>query len=263
MNDRVRDLFAVDPAEFVRARDALVKELRDGGRDAEAKEVAALRRPTAVVWAVNQLARRDRPTLEHFLDASDRVRDAQVRGASGDDLRAAMAAQRAALVKLEQAAADALRDNGAQASPGALRSVQSTLQAAGTGPKDVRQQLLQGTVREALEPAGFDALFGAGPVAAAHRATPAVAAGKSSHAAGDAARKQAVAAEREAKKDRRATEREAKRQLAEARKRARAARAAEARLRKLEKRAKDAEALAEAARKALETARVALDRLRS
>src|SRR5205823_4101481 len=106
MNERMRDLFAVEPSGFVHARDALAKELRAAGREAEAKEVTALRRPTAAVWAVNQLARKNRAELEQFIDASDRVRHAQVRGASGDDLRSAMAAQRGALAKLEQAAAE-------------------------------------------------------------------------------------------------------------------------------------------------------------
>src|SRR5438309_2209883 len=136
MNERMRDLFAVEPAEFVRARDSLAKELRTAGHEKEAKEVAALRRPTAPVWAVNQLARKNKAEVEQFLDASERVRHAQVRGASGDDLRTAMAAQRGALAKLEQAAADILRGTGAQATPGALRTVQATLQAAGSGTAD-------------------------------------------------------------------------------------------------------------------------------
>ena len=94
MNDRLRDLFAVPPAEFTTARDALAKELRAQGRDAEAKEVTSLRRPTAPVWAVNQLARRSPAEVEELLDSSERVRRAQLRGASGDELRAAMAEQR-------------------------------------------------------------------------------------------------------------------------------------------------------------------------
>src|SRR5207302_3459550 len=133
MNDPLRDLFAVPPAEFTAARDALAKELRAKGRDAQAKEVASLRRPTAPVWAVNQLARRSPAEVEELLDSSERVRRAQLRGASGDELRAAMAEQRAALAKLENAAEQVLRGAGLQASPGALRTVQSTLQAAATG----------------------------------------------------------------------------------------------------------------------------------
>jgi hypothetical protein len=261
MNERLRDLFAVDPAEFVRARDALAKELRARGNEAEAKEVAALRRPTAALWAVNQLARKNPRDLEQFLDASEQVRHAQVRGGSGDDLRAAMAAQRRALATLEQAAADVMRGAGAEPSPGAVRTVQSTLQAAGSGPADVRQNLLHGTLREALEPAGFEALLGAGPVRAAHHATAAGApARKSTRSAGA---KGGRDAEREAKEERRAAERDAKRQLAEARKRAGKVRAAEKRLRGLEQRARKAEAAAQKARDAVGSARAELERLRT
>ncbi|HWE26070.1 MAG TPA: hypothetical protein VG496_19190 [Myxococcales bacterium] len=261
MNERIRELFTVEPAEFVGARDALAKELRAAGRDAEAKEVAALRRPTAAVWAVNQLARKNSAELEQFVDASDRVRHAQVRGGSADDLRAAMTAQRTALAKLEQAAAGILSEAGTQASPGALRTVQATLQAAGSTPGDLRKQLVEGTLREALEPAGFDALLAAGPVhAAAHHGA------VGSHEKASARRQghgSAASAERDAAKQRRAAEREAKRQLAAAKKRAAEARAAEKRLRALEQRARAADASAEKAREALEAARAKLDRLRT
>lgn len=263
MNERMRDLFAVEPAEFVRARDALAKELRAAGKEAEAKEVAALRRPTAAVWAVNQLSRKNKADVEEFLDASERVRDAQVRGASGDDLRTAMAAQRGALAKLEQAAAELLRGAGAQPNPGALRTVQSTLQAAGTGPTDVRQQLLDGTLREALEASGFEALLAAGPVrpaGAGHAAAAGSRDGKSSHAGrADPERAQTP---KEQAKERRAEEREAKRQAAEARKREEAARAAEKQIRKLETRAAAAEEAARKAREALDAAKAELERLR-
>ncbi|HYZ89994.1 MAG TPA: hypothetical protein VE620_11920 [Myxococcales bacterium] len=251
MNDRVRDLFAVEPAQFVQARDALAKELRAAGNEAEAKEVSGLRRPTAAVWAVNQLARKNRAVVEEFLDASEQVRRAQLRGASGDELRIAMAAQRGALAKLEEAAADVLRSAGTDASPGALRTIQSTLQAAAAGPSEVRRELLEGTLREAMVPTGFDALLGAGPVRAGHR----VRAG-----AADGGEKQAA---RQAKEDRRAAEREAKRQRATARKRAAAVRAAEARLRAMEQKAKKADADAQKARERVEAARAALERLRS
>jgi hypothetical protein len=265
MNERVRDLFAVQPDEFVRARDALAKELRAAGNEAQAKEVAALRRPTVTVWALNQLARKNHGALEEFLDASERVRKAQVRGAPGDDLRAAMAAQRGALAKLEQVAAEVLREASTQASPAAVRTMQSTLQAAAAGGPEVRRQLLEGTLREAMEPAGFDALLAAGPVRPAHHA-PAAVVGKRSAAhpgRGGAPAKNATEAAHQAKESRRVAERVAKRQVAEARKRANAARAAEQRLRKLEVRARDAEEAAKKARTALDAARAALERLRT
>ena len=52
------DLFALPPAEFIAARDALAKRLKADGDATRAAEVKALRRPSVAAWAVNQVARR-------------------------------------------------------------------------------------------------------------------------------------------------------------------------------------------------------------
>src|SRR3989442_7028510 len=151
----LQELFAVPPAEFTAARNALAKQLRAAGREEEAKQVAALKRPTAPVWAVNQLARRSPREIEALLEASEQVRKDQLRGARGDELRAAMAAQREALAKLEGAAEQILRGAGMQASAAATRALQATLQAAATGSAEMREKLREGVLEEALEPSGF------------------------------------------------------------------------------------------------------------
>ena len=260
MTDRLRELFAVPPAEFVTARDALAKELRASRREAEAKEVASVRRPTAPLWAVNQLARRAPSDVEDLLDSSERVEKAQLRGAAGDELRAAMAAQRAALAKLEAGAEQILRGAGLQTSPGAVRTVQSTLQAAATGPREVRERLRSGTLPEALEPAGFEALLGAGIGSArpAHK-TPTSTSTSTRAPTGRAA----AAAARAARTEARDAKRRAQEQAREERKRAREKLQAERNLRKLEGRAEAAERAAKKAREAVESARAALQRLRS
>ena len=51
-------LFRVEPSSFVSERDTLVKQLKADARDDDAAVVKALRKPTAVVWALNQLASR-------------------------------------------------------------------------------------------------------------------------------------------------------------------------------------------------------------
>jgi len=237
MKESIRDLFAVPPDEFVSARSALAKELRDAGHAEEAKEVAALRRPTAAVWAVNQLARRSPSELEELLDASERVEKAQLRGAPGDELRQAMAEQRAALAKLERAAEQVMRGAGIQPSAAALRTVQSTVQAAATGSREMRDDLRYGTMREALEPAGFETLLGAGVTRPPKTPVP--------------ARKA-----RKAATDSKAAEREAKQ-------RARKAAQLERRLRTLEAKAEAAEHAAKKARGAVDSARAELQRLRT
>jgi hypothetical protein len=257
MSDRLRDLFAVKPEEFVAARDALAKELRAGGREAEAGEVASLRRPTAPIWAVNQLARRSPAEVEELLDSSERVQKAQLRGAAGDELRAAMTAQRAALAKLERGAEQILRGAGLQASPGALRTVQSTLQAAATGSRDQREALRSGSVREALEPMGFEALLGAHPGPARQR--PSTSTSHSTSTSTSTSRAAAAAQRAEARE----AKRRAQQQEREERKRARDALQLERRLRKLEQRAEAAERAAKKARDDVESARADLQRLRS
>jgi hypothetical protein len=94
------EVFATPPEGFVKARDALVKRLRAEKRRDEAEAVATLRRPNRLVWALDQLALEDDPSLAALLDAVADVRDA-----SGGDLRSAVAALREAVSDAAAAAA--------------------------------------------------------------------------------------------------------------------------------------------------------------
>ncbi|MDQ3146055.1 MAG: hypothetical protein M3R01_03825, partial [Actinomycetota bacterium] len=93
-------LYELAPEEFVAAREALAKELVAEGDRAAAKEVRALRRPTVVAWAANQLVRRHPQAVESLLAAGGQLRAAQegaLGGAGGAGLREAMGERRAAL----------------------------------------------------------------------------------------------------------------------------------------------------------------------
>jgi hypothetical protein len=81
--DEASELFALPPAEFVRARDALATRLKADGRADEASEVKRLSRPTVVVWALNQLARQQPTELGELLDDAEAVRAAQQGGDAG------------------------------------------------------------------------------------------------------------------------------------------------------------------------------------
>src|SRR5262249_35885421 len=83
-------LYAVAPREFTRTRNSLAAELRKSRDTDAARVVAGLRRPSAALWAVNQLARHARAPLERFLEAVDRLRRTQL-----SDPRGAMEAMRA------------------------------------------------------------------------------------------------------------------------------------------------------------------------
>jgi hypothetical protein len=101
------DLYALEPAAFVAARDALARRLRrDGARD-DAALVAKLRRPTPTAWALNQVARQDPPAVVAAIDAGARLRAASSAAVGGarDGLRGAAAEDRAATAAVVDAAA--------------------------------------------------------------------------------------------------------------------------------------------------------------
>ena len=76
-------LYATPPAEFVAARNELVKRARAAKQDALARELAALRKPHAVVWLVNQLARRYPAQATALLEAGKELREAQHKALHG------------------------------------------------------------------------------------------------------------------------------------------------------------------------------------
>ena len=148
--DPKKRLFAVPPAEFTKERDALARALREKGKADEAKEVAALRKPTAALWIANQLARLAPDEVKALIHATERLR-------KGDDLREAMRQQREALAKLADAAGRAALEAGTQPSLALQRRVQNTVQAAAATAPDA---LREGTLEHELEPVGFEGLAG-------------------------------------------------------------------------------------------------------
>jgi len=249
--DKLGELFAKPPAEFTAARNALAKELRNEGKEEEAKRVLALRRPTAALWAANQLPRTNEEDVAALIESTDRMRKMQARGTgAGDDLREAMGEQRAALTRLETAAEAALREAGLSVSPAVLRTVQRTLQAAASGDEDLRAALEEGRLESELEPSGFEALLGVAPRPSA-----------------PAPRKQAKEPAARSKAQERKEAAEAKRREKEAAKEAarrqREIEAAEALVQKLEEKAAEADRAANEAHDRAREARTKLHELRA
>src|SRR5205809_4596366 len=81
----VDELFDVDLAEFVARRDALVKQLKADGDKDSAAAVKALRKPSAVAWAVNHVARHAAKEIAALVAAAGDVRAAQARAVQGKD----------------------------------------------------------------------------------------------------------------------------------------------------------------------------------
>lgn len=80
------ELYGLRPEEFTAARDAHVAEARTAGERAEAKRIAALRKPTLAVWAANLLARSDADQARRLLELGQELREAH-RTLAGEDLR--------------------------------------------------------------------------------------------------------------------------------------------------------------------------------
>jgi hypothetical protein len=113
--DEAADLFRVAPDGFIAARDGLVSRLRAEGRDEDAATVKALRKPTAIVWGLDQLASREPDALTSLFEAGRALRAAQqaaLGGGSADELLAATAARRAAVRPLAASAVEILNEAG-------------------------------------------------------------------------------------------------------------------------------------------------------
>jgi hypothetical protein len=152
-------LFSAPLAEFTAARNRLAARLKQEGATAEAARVAALEKPSAAAWAVNQLHFRERAELDRLFAAAAKLQHAQRAG--GPDLfREAQRERREALAGLVRRAAARLTEAGHAATPATLTRVSSTLEAlAGRG--GAAEAVPLGRLSADLEAPGFDAFAGA------------------------------------------------------------------------------------------------------
>lgn len=130
------ELFRVPPEDFITARDALVQRLRAEGRDEDATAVKALRKPTTVVWALNQLATREPDTLAAVFEAGRNLQAAQQAALAGkasgaEDLRIAGAARRDAVARARDAAV-AILDTSGHRGAGQADTIAVALETAST-----------------------------------------------------------------------------------------------------------------------------------
>jgi hypothetical protein len=156
-------LLAGPPGEFVERRKRLAGELRAAGRAEDADLVAELRKPSAVVFAVNRAAR-DRPKAASSAgEAAERVAKAQVAGDS-EAFERAVADLTESLDMLADVAT-AHVSPGKRPSDAMRRRVRELLR--GAVADDVGRELLRrGALREEVESAGFSPYAGLTPKAA-------------------------------------------------------------------------------------------------
>ena len=148
-------LYALPLEEFIAARNELARDLKKDGDADAAAEVAALKKPTLVAWAVNQLAHTRRREVDLLLDAGKRLVDAQqasIAKGNRTELDTAQTSLRNAVRGLTEAAAGIL---GKRSSASTLAKVAETLRSAATGAEG-RELLARGRLVEDLSETGWD-----------------------------------------------------------------------------------------------------------
>lgn len=128
LDEIVRELYVLPPADFVAARNELVRAARAAGSREIAERLQHLRRPTRSAWLVNVLAR-DSAAMRRLSTLGKELRDAQT-GLDSTQLRT-LSEQRRRLITdlLEQAQVHA-SDAGLRLTATVLSEVEATLQAA-------------------------------------------------------------------------------------------------------------------------------------
>ncbi|HVT78518.1 MAG TPA: hypothetical protein VHD87_15880 [Acidimicrobiales bacterium] len=150
MTDPVDALFAGALDDFVKRRDALVRELKQAGDKETAAAVKALRKPSTAAWAVNQAARRNPDAVDALVAAARAVHAAQaaaVQGRDGGGLRTATDTWRSQIRSL---AAEVAKDAGEHYRDDAA----ATFEAASTSD-EWAPVLKAGRLMATLSPSGF------------------------------------------------------------------------------------------------------------
>lgn len=151
LDNVVAELLAGSLNEFTSRRNARAKELKTAGQAELAGEVAALKKPPVAVWAVNQLARRDKPMLERVRRAGAAVVQAQSGAVAGRknaalELRSASDSLQRELEVAMRAAGDVLRADGHAAEEATMRRVQEMLRLAAVSRGETWDRLQRGAL---------------------------------------------------------------------------------------------------------------------
>ncbi len=151
-------LLSVAPDAFVDERKRVAAELREAGRTDDAVLVAGLRKPTAVVLAVNRAAR-DRPqAARDAAESAVRVRETQLSG-DQDDYRTAVADLDRSLDLLAEVAVAHVGGKGKSATGSMRQRVRDLLRGAVADDR-AREALVRGALVAEQEASGFDSFAG-------------------------------------------------------------------------------------------------------
>jgi uncharacterized phage infection (PIP) family protein YhgE len=157
--DQIADqLYAAKPDEFAALRDAAVKSARAEGKQALARELAKLRKPTLSAWLVNLLWRDQHEVMEQLFELAAELGRAQAE-ASGPALRELATQRRQIESALLRRAAALAQQAGVNVTDTVAREAQETLSAALAQP-EVADEVRTGRL---VKPASYSG-FGVPPV---------------------------------------------------------------------------------------------------
>lgn len=152
------EIYGAPLSEFSRSRDRVASQLADAGRQAEANQIKRLRKPSAPLWVVNQLARREPAGLGRFIEAVDRLKRAHQKGTG--EVGQATTNQRAALAALLDRAEGLMAPASLKPSPAMTQRISNTLLGA-AADRQLQRDLRQGRLAEEQAGPGFEVLAGA------------------------------------------------------------------------------------------------------
>ena len=151
LDERLEPLYREPPEEFVRARDALARELRDEGEREAAAAVKKLRRPSQSAWLINRVAIDEPELAKELADAAGDLVAVQRRmletGGDAADLRAAAENERGRIDRMVEAVRSVAAGHSKPVSATVIERVGQTLQAVGSDP-DLRDQLVRGRIEQ-------------------------------------------------------------------------------------------------------------------
>ncbi|MEV0295851.1 hypothetical protein [Nocardia sp. NPDC050710] len=153
LEEAARDLYGLDPTEFVAARDARVAAAKAAGDKELAAAIGKLRKPTVTAWTVNLLARSSPDDVAALLRLGAALRTAQ-RELSGDQLRSLGAQRQQVVNALATRAGSLAAEYGRAVGETVLREVSRTLTAALADPT-VAEQIRTATLASAASYEGF------------------------------------------------------------------------------------------------------------
>jgi hypothetical protein len=152
---RIDELYQLPFDEFTAARNALAKTLT---ADA-ARRVRALRKPSAVAWAVNQVFWKSRAAYDALMKTGQALRDAQIAALKGRkaDVRASANAHRRALAKAVERAETFSAGTGVNPNTDVLARMLEALSLAQAPASEAGRYI------DVVQPSGFEALAGVKP----------------------------------------------------------------------------------------------------